>query len=477
MHQYLQLLEDTQKFGVFKEDRTGTGATSLFGRQFRYDLRDGNLPVVTTKKIHLPSVEEELIWMKQGSTRLEYLLSKGVTIWNEWVKPGTEVYEDITDEWLTSEVQKKFKNVPFELHFSNEIGEDEWRFVEATETESAKLLISIPAWGNVSKYGPGSGPFDYYGMALRVYRIVIGDKKIIINESNGLLKATRLIGGDLGPVYGKTWRDIDDVRIIPKVDWASYEKRGFEFVVDVPNEDYTRDECVIRRRVDQVQELLYNLKHNPDSRRLIICAWDPRLIEDQALPPCHAFIQFWTRELTPEERLEQYRRMEDARISNLAKEGIIERGVGVAPSVGCYRARMSLWKNTTVTEVTIDDFHIEMDKLNVPKRAISCQLYQRSSDNFLGNPFNVTFYSLMTHQLANQFNMVTEEFIWTGGDCHIYSNHTDQVKLQMSRNTYPTPTIRFKPESVGKSFLDITRDDYEILDYQSHPHIAGKVAV
>ncbi|BEG72520.1 hypothetical protein RVBP21_1480 [Pseudomonas phage BRkr] len=447
MHQYLQLLEDTQKYGVFKGDRTGTGTTSLFGRQFRYDLRNGNLPVVTTKKIHLPSVEEELNWMKSGDTRLEYLLSKNVTIWNEWVKPGTEVFEIVSDEWLTTAVQKKFKNVPFEMHFSNEIGDVDWKWLEPEQGTPAKLLINLKTWADTERFGPGPSAYDYYGMALRVYRITIGDAKIVVKDKDGSLVAYRLIGGDLGPVYGKTWRDIDDVRIVPKVDWVNYEKRGFKFVVDVPGEDYTKDECVIRRHVDQVQELLYQLEHNPDSRRLIICAWDPRLVEDQALPPCHAFIQFWTRELTLEERYE-WAQENDPESQNIYLED-------QQPETG-----HELW-----------------DKLGVPKRAISCQLYQRSADEFLGVPFNIMFYSLMTHQLANQFNMVAEEFIWTGGDCHIYSNHEEQVTLQRSRNTYPTPTIRFKPEAKGKPFLDITREDYEILDYQFHPHIAGKVAV
>lgn len=95
----------------------------------------------------------------------------------------------------------------------------------------------------------------------------------------------------------------------------------------------------------------------------------------------------------------------------------------------------------------------------------------------MGIPFNITFYSLLTHMLANQLGMVADEFVWSGGDVHIYSNHQEQTDLQLTREPYEQPTIRFKPDAVGKDIREICEDDFEIIGYESHPHIAGKVAV
>ncbi|ARV76982.1 thymidylate synthase [Pseudomonas phage Phabio] len=465
MQQYHEILEQIASQGSRKGDRTGTGTTSWFGQHKRFDLHhkfQPRLPVVTTKKIHLQSIEHELFWMLAGDTRLEYLIENGVRIWNEWVKPGTEVYRDLTFDELHTYLDKHWavtatftnSDTPYSMTWPDEgekylqISLDAYR--EATTTSDIELL------------GSGRGGDLNYEHLRRIYRVVEGKEPRL------------LVGGDLGPVYGKTWRDIDDVRIIPKVEWADYWKRQFDLVVDIPGEDYTKDRCVIQRKVDQVAEVLHLLEKEPDSRRIIICAWDPRLVEDQALPPCHAFIQFWTRELTAEERLEKYTAMEDQRIKDQIEAGIMERGQGVPSSVDSFIACMDLFGNK---RNTIDDYHDRMDKEGVPRRAISCQLYQRSADTFLGVPFNITFYSLLTHMLANQFNMVAEEFIWTGGDTHVYSNHEKQVELQLTRECYGTPTITFKPESKGKHILDITRDDYTIDNYNFHPHIAGKVAV
>lgn len=474
MHQYLQLLDDVEKYGYFKGDRTGTGTTSLFGRQFRFSLKDGELPVVTTKKIHLPSVEYEHDWMKSGDTQVDFLIRNGVTIWNEWVKPETATYEDLPVEFLTGAVQRKFGNVNFNLIFSNELDKD-WTFMEATVNQQASLVINLETWGDYKRFGPGPGEYDFYAHALRVYLIVIGKGKLVIED--GIAK--RLTGGDLGPVYGKTWRNIEDTRIVLKAEQTDYEKRGFKHIVDIPSASHVGAECVVHRRVDQVKELLDQLATNPDSRRLIICAWDPRLVEDQALPPCHAFIQFWTRELSMSERMDIWAK--EIGISNVIKM-LLDMPFQLEHKHKGEFVPEGWTKALPITEVPDNEWqkfldHYEIDFSSVPKRAISCQLYQRSADTFLGVPFNITFYSLMTHQLANQFNMVAEEFIWTGGDCHIYSNHEEQCKLQRTRNTYPTPTIRFKPEAKGKSYLDITRDDYVIENYQFHPHIAGKVAV
>ena len=184
--------------------------------------------------------------------------------------------------------------------------------------------------------------------------------------------------GSLGPVYGVQWRNW------PKPDGG---------------------------HVDQISEVVQQLRQTPDSRRIIVSAWNPGLIDQMALPPCHAFFQFY-----------------------------------VAPA----------------TEPG-------------GKGKLSCQLYQRSADIFLGVPFNIASYALLTHMLAQQCDLDVGDFVWTGGDCHIYSNHTEQVELQLSRTPHPYPVLHIqrKPDSI----FDYAFEDFEVLDYQHHPAIKAPVAV
>lgn len=184
--------------------------------------------------------------------------------------------------------------------------------------------------------------------------------------------------GDLGPVYG--------------VQWRSWPKSNGE-------------------HIDQIAQAVKLLQEQPDSRRIIVSAWNVSELDQMALMPCHAFFQFY---------------------------------VAPAPNAN------------------------ERPKL-------SCQLYQRSADIFLGVPFNIASYALLTHMMAQQCNMDVGDFIWTGGDCHIYSNHHEQVELQLSRQpfSYPTLNIKRKPASI----FDYEFDDFEVLDYQHHPAIKAPVAV
>jgi len=177
--------------------------------------------------------------------------------------------------------------------------------------------------------------------------------------------------GDLGPVYGVQWRS-----------WPA------------PNGQH----------IDQISQVLQQIRQNPDSRRLIVSAWNVADIPNMALPPCHAFFQFY-----------------------------------------------------------------------VAEGKLSCQLYQRSADIFLGVPFNIASYALLTHLVAHQCDLDVGDFIWTGGDCHLYSNHFEQVELQLSRKPYPYPRLNIKRKPA--SLFEYEYEDFEILDYQFHPHIKAPVAV
>jgi thymidylate synthase len=184
--------------------------------------------------------------------------------------------------------------------------------------------------------------------------------------------------GDLGPVYGVQWRS-----------WPT------------PDGGH----------IDQIQQVMDTLKNNPDSRRIIVSAWNVAELGKMALMPCHAFFQF----------------------------------------------------------------HVAPAQNPGEKAKLSCQLYQRSADIFLGVPFNIASYALLTHMVAQQCDMDVGDFIWTGGDCHIYSNHREQVELQLSRQpfAYPTLNIRRKPASI----FDYAFEDFEVLGYECHPAIKAPVAV
>ena len=190
-------------------------------------------------------------------------------------------------------------------------------------------------------------------------------------QQHGAIFTQQDADGDLGPVYGVQWRSW------PKPDGG---------------------------HIDQIADVIRTLKTNPDSRRIIVSAWNVAELNKMALMPCHAFFQFY-----------------------------------------------------------------------VAEGKLSCQLYQRSADIFLGVPFNIASYALLTHMLAQQCKLEVGDFIWTGGDCHIYSNHFEQVEQQLARAPYPYPLLNIKRRPA--SIFDYAYEDFEVLEYQHHPAIKAPVAV
>lgn len=184
--------------------------------------------------------------------------------------------------------------------------------------------------------------------------------------------------GELGPIYGHQWRN-----------YGASKK---------PDGSYNQD------GVDQIVEVIEQIKNNPNSRRLIVSGWNPAEATQVALPPCHTLFQFF-----------------------------------------------------------------------VADGKLSCQLYQRSADLFLGVPFNIASYSLLTHMIAQVCDLEVGEFIWTGGDCHLYQNHIEQVNEQLSREAYELPTLWLNPDI--KDIFDFTFDDIRVENYKSHPAIKAPVAV
>jgi len=196
-------------------------------------------------------------------------------------------------------------------------------------------------------------------------------------------------------------------------------------------------------KVDQLTNVINELKNNPDSRRIIITAWHPyhsNNKEDALLPACHNYIQFGTEELTYDERFQLY----------LNKGG-----------------DLITYSETNMIQL--------FDTMDVPKYRLNCYFNMRSSDTFLGLPFNCAFYALFTHLIANHLNMIPSQLVYTAADVHLYENHLEQVKLQLTRDIRKLPRLNIK--TTGKSIFDIKYEDIEIIDYNPHPSIKGEVAV
>ena len=295
---YTNLLKDILENGVSKQDRTGTGTISVFGRQIRHKMSDG-FPLLTTKKMYFKGIVTELLWFLRGDTNIKYLVDNDCHIWD-------------------GDAYKKYSN-------------------------------------DKDTVGP-----------LTITQFI---EEIKTNEEFAKK------WGELGPIYGRQWRDweIDDT------DLGDGHKMY----------------------VDQIANLINDLKTNPDSRRLMVNAWNVGELDQMTLPPCHYGFQVYTRELSLEERVKLY---------------------GVEKI------------NTTDTGYYEHSYaRLKVDESNIPTRAISLMWNQRSVDTFLGLPFNIASYGLLLEIIAKVVNMVPDELIGNLGDVHLYSNHVDQALEQIGR--------------------------------------------
>jgi thymidylate synthase len=251
--------------------------------------------------------------------------------------------------------------------------------------------------------------------------------------------------GELGEgTYGRMWRDFPFFTIVDKTDPSTMPK----FKSLGTKGTYCGDEpLTFLGRIDQITKVLEKLKNNPDDRRMIVSAWHPHWVDHCALPPCHCLFHFHTEELTLEERtklLTEEQCKNDLDLTN---------SYGIRPS---------------------SDLEL-VEKYNIPTRRLNCLLYQRSNDFFLGVPFNIASYSLLTAMIAHVSNMVPGTFTHSHGDAHVYVNHLDQIKLQMSREPKALPSLWLNPEV--KSLFDFKYDDIKLLNYDPHPAIKADVAV
>ena len=320
-HDYLKLLHDILNNGVKKQDRTGTGTISVFGRQIRHDMRLG-FPLLTTKKMPFKTIVTELLWFLRGDTNIKFLVDNNCHIWD-------------------GDAFKNFMNMSEgdpDLIWNQE------QFIEMikTDDEFAKQ------WG------------------------------------------------ELGPIYGRQWRN-----------WNAIFDGG----------------------VDQIKNLIQDLKTNPDSRRLMVNAWNVGELDQMILPPCHYGFQVYTRELTWEEQVQWVLKNTDVELENVY---IVE----------------------------------EIAKPSTPTRAISLMWNQRSVDTPLGLPFNIASYALLLMMIADEVNMVPEELVGNLGDCHIYLDQQNGVKEQLNRSPMRLPKVTIQDGIYCSSPSDVLLENYE-----SHPAI------
>jgi thymidylate synthase len=364
---YQALLKDILENGVEKQDRTGTGTISVFGRQIRHKMSQG-FPLLTTKKMAWKSIVTELLWFLRGDTNIKFLLDYDCHIWD-------------------GDAYKNYK-----INFR-----DEPPYVPSkaiwTQEEFIKQIKTDETFAN--KWG------------------------------------------DLGPIYGKQWRQWQGW-----MDMRGNEKGSLWY--------------------DQILQLVHSLKTNPDSRRLMVSAWNVAELDQMVLPPCHYGFQVYTRELSEDERL------------NLVpnKQVIIDDVNSFAN-----------FQNRTITDLLND--------MSVPKRAISLMWNQRSVDTFLGLPFNIASYALLLEIIAKEVGMIPEDLIGNLGDVHLYKNHIEQAKEQISREPYGLPKIeiternwyqhqlvkeRLGPKTFKDKILSYRPDCFELIDYQSHAKLRAPLS-
>ena len=413
--QYTDLLQDILDNGVKKETRNG-GTLSVFGKQIRHDMREG-FPLLTTKKMAWKSIVTELLWFLRGDTNIKYLVDNGCHIWDgDAYKNWCKQFEVDSNNFDAEELVKGH-------------GDQCWGYplLENTSKEYKRGQINAYLEGKADK------PFFYLTQEEFVNKIKTNDE---------FAKKW----GELGPIYGKQWR-------------------GWKGKLVDKSKEFDAHTAWVPEQIDQIQNLINDLKTNPDSRRLMVSAWNVGELDQMVLPPCHYGFQVYTRELSLEER----------------KQIFEDRGYvcDVWPFNG--------------------DWHGEYDGFNIPTRAISLMWNQRSVDTFLGLPFNIASYGLLLEIIAKAVNMVPDELIGNLGDVHLYANHVEQAKEQIGREPFELPKLNINTEfwptengSCGEGPLDavavfnsfkndnfcrcLLEEDIQLENYQSHPAIKAPLS-
>ena len=386
--EYCNLLKEILDYGRYKQSRAGE-TISLFGRSMRFNLQDG-LPLLTTKKVFYKGIIHELLWFlnrpfnMHRSMNIKYLIDNNVHIWTD------DAYR-----WFKEIVEKEIVQKKRAFFFLVPTVDDELA-MQTNETVSFSLWERNDEFKDNVEWLKQLDKEAFIDLVQKQVEI----RMIVEKQEDGRLKTKPYRFGDLGPVYGKQWR--------------AYGISEF----------------------DQIQNIVNTLKTNPNDRRMLCIAFNPDVLGNVALPPCHMMFQFYTDELQPIERL----------------AWLCEHSNG----------EYDEWKSTT---------HEKMDELNVPRYTLSCSFTMRSNDFCCGNPYNIAQYAMLTYMLCEVCNMIPGELVYNGGDVHVYTNHIEGAKEQLSRNgSEIIPKLKFNRKVTDIN--DFKYEDFIIEDY--HPDASIK---
>ena len=409
--QYLDILKDIIDNGVWKNTRSGN-VKSVFGRTMRFNLSEG-LPLLTTKKVFTKGIIYELLWFLKGDTNIKYLVDNNVHIWDDdafrWFKTLDFKYLEREEPYYDEEDNKTHIGVHgyYKLDYCIFDLEDDIEnlyTIVLNDDIQNEISVTTEDLKNTTK----EQFIDYVKKNAWIHRYDIYQGRKVSDK-----KIYQF--GDLGEIYGKQWRN--------------YGISG----------------------KDQIANIINTLKTNPDDRRMVLNAWNPDVLDNIALPACHMFATFWTRELTYQERF------------NILLEKNNNDEIIVANKIGelCGDDNANFDNNSLK-----DKFNKLLEKENIPTRELSCSFTMRSNDFCCGNPYNICQYAFLTYMFCEICNMKPGELIYIGNDVHIYENHIEQAEEQISRKGSDIiPKLSFKRKI--NDINDFTYEDFVISDY--HP--------
>ncbi len=380
--QYQELLKTILEFGVEKKDRTGTGTKSIFGYTIRHNMSEG-FPLLTTKRMGIKTLTTELKWFLRGDTNIKFLVDNGCHIWDG----------DAYKNYLKNH---KDNLIGCTIVLSNGVSAE----IKAQHNVNRNVLITTKGCINIEG-----------DKTIKILNDTLTQEEFInkIKTDNEFAKKW----GELGPIYGKQWRR-----------WVGESKTS----------DGSLSASTTFGYIDQIQNLINDLKTNPDSRRLMVNAWNVGELDQMVLPPCHYGFQVYTRELSWGERSDIYYK---------------KYPVGT-------------------DDIKSDEYY---DELHIPSRAISLMWNQRSVDTFLGLPFNIASYGMLLLMIAKEVNMVPDQLIGSLGDVHLYLNHIEQAEEQIEREPFELP----KMDVIESDILN-GQFEYNLVGYQSHGQIKAPLS-